>query len=213
MEPASTMLEVCHQNRRLSTEMAQEGSPDPITVDAFVRTVAANVRALRMQAGLTLAELAAAADLGKSTLAQLESGRANPSVETLWAIAAALKVPFARIVDEQRPAMRVVRAMDVPPMHSAEAPGWAGRLLTASHGRGTFDLYSLDLDAGTVRHADPHHEGVVEHLVVAVGRMRAGPQTGPVELGAGDLITFGADVPHVYEAIETSRCVLLMAYP
>ena len=88
-----------------------------------------NVRALRLDAGLTLNDLAAAAGLGKSTLAQLESGKANPSVETLWAIAAALKVPFARLVEEERTALRVVRARDVPPMHSAETPGWAGRLL------------------------------------------------------------------------------------
>ena len=182
-------------------------------VDSFVRAVAGNVRTLRMQAGLTLADLAAAAGLGKSTLAQLESGKANPSVETLWALATALRVPFARIVEEERPAMRVVRAVDVPAMHSAEAPGWAGRMLSASHARGTFDLYSLELDAGTIRNADPHHAGVVEHLVVVVGRLRVGPQTGPVELGPGDLVTFGADVPHVYEALETTRSVLLMAYP
>jgi transcriptional regulator with XRE-family HTH domain len=183
------------------------------SVDSFVRTVAANVRALRMQADLTLAELATAAGLGKSTLAQLESGKGNPSVETLWAIAAALQVPFARIVEEVRPSLRVVRAAEVPPMHSAETPGWAGRLLTASHGRGTFDLYALDLEQGAVRHADPHHPGVLEHLVVAVGRLRAGPQNEPVLLEQGDLLTFSADVPHIYEALETSHCVLLMAYP
>jgi transcriptional regulator with XRE-family HTH domain len=183
------------------------------SVDTFVRTVAANVRALRLDAGLTLNDLASAAGLGKSTLAQLESGKANPSVETLWAIAAALKVPFARLVADERTALRVVRARDVPPMHSTEAPGWAGRLLAASHGRGTFDLYTLDLDAGTTRHADPHHAGVLEYLIVAEGRLRAGPATGPVELEAGDLVTFAADVPHVYEALETTRCVLLMAYP
>ena len=183
------------------------------SVDTFVRAVAANVRALRMQADMTLADLASEAGLGKSTLAQLESGKANPSVETLWAIAAALQVPFARIVEETRPSLRVVRAADVPPMHSAETPGWAGRLLTASHGRGTFDLYALDLEEGAVRHADAHHAGVLEHLVVVVGRLRAGPQDGPVLLEAGDMLTFGADVPHVYEALETTHCVLLMAYP
>jgi transcriptional regulator with XRE-family HTH domain len=183
------------------------------TVDMFVRTVASNVRALRMQADMTLADVAAAAGLGKSTLAQLESGKANPSVETLWAIAAALQVPFGRIVEESRPSLRVVRAADIPPMHSAETPGWAGRLLTASHGRGTFDLYALDLEEGAVRHADAHHPGVLEHLVVVVGRLRAGPQDGPVLLEAGDLLTFSADIPHVYEALETAHCVLLMAYP
>jgi transcriptional regulator with XRE-family HTH domain len=182
-------------------------------VDDFVRAVAGNIRALRRDAGLTLAELASASGLGKSTLAQLESGRANPSVETLWAIAAALKVPFAQLVEEQRSPLRVVRAGDVPAMRSAEAPGWAGRLLSASQRRGRFDLYSLDLEAGTVRHADAHHAGVEEHLVVAAGRLRAGPQAGPVELAAGDLIIFAADVPHVYEALETTRAVLLMSYP
>jgi transcriptional regulator with XRE-family HTH domain len=196
----------------LSSEVEQT-PPENAGVDTFVRAVAGNVRTLRMQAGLTLADLAAAAGLGKSTLAQLESGRANPSVETLWAIAAALQVPFARIVEEVRPALRVVRAADIPAMHSAETPGWAGRLLSASHARASFDLYSLELDDGAVRHADPHHAGVVEHLVVVIGRLRAGPQDGPVLLGAGDLLTFGADVPHVYEALEPTRCVLLMAYP
>ena len=183
------------------------------SVDTFVRSVAANVRSLRTQAGMTLAELAGAAGLGKSTLAQLESGKGNPSVETLWAIAAALQVPFARVVEESRPALRVVRAAEVRPMRAEETPGWAGRLLAASHGRSAFDLYALDLEAGAVRHADAHHPGVVEHLVVVVGRLRAGPQDGPILLEAGDLLTFGADVPHIYEALETTHCVLLMAYP
>jgi transcriptional regulator with XRE-family HTH domain len=197
---------------RMRLVRSGEGEPDA-GVDAFVRAVAANVRSLRLQAGYTLADLASAAGLGKSTLAQLESGKANPSVETLWALAAALQVPFARIVEEERPSLRVVRARDVPAMRSDESPGWAGRLLAASHRRGTFDLYSLDLEAGGVRHADAHHAGVVEHLVVVTGRMRVGPETDMVELGAGDLVTFAADVPHVYEALETVHAVLLMSYP
>ncbi len=179
----------------------------------IAEVIAANVKLLRHQAGMTLAELAAASDLGKSTLAQLESGKANPSVETLWAIAAALRVPFGRIVEEERPSLQVVRARDVPAMRSEEAPGWAGRLLSASHRRGTFDLYAIDIDAGGARHAEAHHSGVVEHLVVVEGRMRVGPQSGPVELDAGDLVTFAADVPHVYEALEQSHAVLLMSYP
>jgi transcriptional regulator with XRE-family HTH domain len=196
----------------MSSEMEQE-TAEEVGVDGFVRAVAANVRSLRLQAGYTLADLAAEAGLGKSTLAQLESGRANPSVETLWAIAAALRVPFARVVEEQRPPLRVVRARDVPAMRSDETPGWAGRLLGSSSRRGTFDLYALDLEAGAVRHADPHHAGVVEHLVVVEGRLRVGPQSGPVELDTGDLVTFAADVPHVYEALERAHVVLLMSYP
>jgi transcriptional regulator with XRE-family HTH domain len=200
---------------RVSSEAGRTSgteSPEP-GVDGFVRVVAANIRSLRREAGMTLAELAGASGLGKSTLAQLESGKANPSVETLWAIGAALKVPFAQLVEEHRPALRVVRAADVPAVRSVEAPGWAGRLLSATQRRGTFDLYALDLEAGAVRHADAHHAGVEEHLIVVAGRLSVGPQSGPVELAAGDLVTFVADVPHVYEALEATHAVLLMSYP
>jgi transcriptional regulator with XRE-family HTH domain len=194
----------------LSSEVEQSTDAG---VDAFVRSVAANVRALRLDAGLTLADLAAQAGLGKSTLAQIESGKANPSVETLWALGAALRVPFARLVEEAQPALQVVRSADVAPMRSDEAPGWTGRLLAAAHRRGTFDLYVIDIEAGSVRHAQAHHAGVIEHMVVAEGRLRVGPQSGPVELGSGDLVSFAADVPHVYEALETTHAVLLMSYP
>src|SRR5437763_11276002 len=191
----------------MSSEIDLEG------VDGFVRAVAANVRAPRMEAGLTLADLAQQAGLGKSTLAQLESGKANPSVETLWAIGSALRVPFARIVEEDRPALQVVRGHEVPAMRSDETPGWAGRLLSAAHRRGTFDLYLVELEPGAARHAESHHAGVVEHLVVVKGRMLVGPASGPVELDTGDLVTFAADVPHVYVALEDAAGVLLMSYP
>ena len=184
------------------------------TIRRHVRAIGRGERPRAAHAGgLTLAELATAAGLGKSTLAQLESGKANPSVETLWAIAAALQVPFARIVEEVRPSLRVVRAADVPPMHSAETPGWAGRLLTASHGRGTFDLYALDLEAGI---RPPRRRAPRRRARAPGGRRRASasrPADEPVLLEAGDLVTFGADVPHIYEALETTHCVLLMAYP
>jgi mannose-6-phosphate isomerase-like protein (cupin superfamily) len=98
-------------------------------------------------------------------------------------------------------------------MHSDEAAGWTGRLLAAAHRRGTFDLYLIDIEAGGARHAEAHHTGVIEHMVVVEGRLRVGPQSGPVELEAGDLVTFAADVPHVYEALESTHAVLLMSYP
>jgi transcriptional regulator with XRE-family HTH domain len=181
--------------------------------DVFVRGVAANIRLLRRHAGLTLAELASAAGIGRSTLAQLESGHANPSVETLWAVAAALEVPFARLVEEHSPALRVTRAADIAVVRSAETPGWAGRSLAFNSRRGTFEIYKLDLEPGTTRHADPHQPGVVEYVLVVAGRLRAGPQTDPVEISTGDLLTFAGDVPHLYEALEATQCLLVQSYP
>ena len=50
---------------------------------------------------------------------------------------------------------------------------------------------SIDLAAGFARHADAHPASS-SGLAVVTGRLRVGPETGPVELAAGDLITLAA---------------------
>jgi quercetin dioxygenase-like cupin family protein len=107
--------------------------------------------------------------------------------------------------------VRVVRAAEQPAVRGTET-GQIGRLLAAAPRRGTFELYSIDQE-GPARHADAHHAGVVEYLLVVEGAVRAGPESGPVELRAGDLLTFPADVPHVYEGLPEAHYVLLMSYP
>ena len=180
---------------------------------ALVRTVAANVRTPRTAAGLTLPELAERTGLGRSTLAQLESGRANPSVETLWAIAAALAVPFGRLVEPAAPPVRVVRAGEGVRL-ALEESALRTRLLTTSPRRGSFELYVLEADPGQPRHAAPHSPGTVEHLLVTAGALRAGPADRPEELAAGDLLTFAGDVAHLYEALAPgSAALLVMDYP
>ena len=57
------------------------------------RAVGARVRSLRADAGITQTELAAAAQIGRVTLARIESGEQTPRFETLAAIAQALRLP------------------------------------------------------------------------------------------------------------------------
>jgi len=73
-------------------------------------TIAAALRRERERHGVSLTELARRAGIAKSTLSQLEAGSGNPSVETLWALGVALDVPFSRLVEPERPQVRVIRA-------------------------------------------------------------------------------------------------------
>ena len=54
---------------------------------------------------------------------------------------------------------------------------------------------------------------MIEHLLVVEGALRVGPASGPVELAAGDLVTFPADVPHLYQGLPDAHYALLMSYP
>ncbi|MCG8421736.1 MAG: helix-turn-helix domain-containing protein [Proteobacteria bacterium] len=185
----------------------------PTGAAALVEVVATNVRALRGQIGMSLSELAHTAGIGKSTLSMLESGNANPSIETLWAIAAALGVPLGQLIEPRAPDVRVVRAGEGIRIDSEDVISLHSELLISSNRRVTFEFYSMELEPGEVREAAPHNRGVVEYVFVTAGRLRVGPEASPVVLNTGDLASFAADTRHVYESLEPgTRAILLMEY-
>ena len=61
--------------------------------------VGARIRALRTERGLSLSSLASEAGIGKGSLSELETGRRNPTLDTLYALAGPLGVPLASLVD------------------------------------------------------------------------------------------------------------------
>ena len=63
-------------------------------------------------------ELAAASGTGKGTLSRIESAQANPTVETLYALADALGVPFGSLLTETT-RIEHVRAADLPRVSGA----------------------------------------------------------------------------------------------
>src|ERR1700692_2472810 len=70
--------------------------------------IAANLHRLRLTRRLSLAALAARADVAKATLANLEQGRGNPTIETLWSLALGLGVAFSDLLEDQRETTTVV---------------------------------------------------------------------------------------------------------
>jgi transcriptional regulator with XRE-family HTH domain len=176
------------------------------------RRIATTVREHRTRAGRSLAELATAAGIGKSTLHAIESGEANPGIETLWALARALAVPFGQLLDPPAPTIRVVRSGEAPRVASEASSMQAYLLASTSHGART-ELYDLHLEPGPVRDAEPHSTGTIEHVLVTAGRLRVGPTAALVDLEVGDLASFPGDVGHGYEALAAdTRAILLIEY-
>jgi transcriptional regulator with XRE-family HTH domain len=175
--------------------------------------IAASLRRERERLGISLTELARRAGIAKSTLSQLESGAGNPSVETLWAIAVVLDVPFSRLVDPPAaPPVQVQRASERVMIPSEQAP-FAGTLIAACPPGARRDLHVITGEPGPARAAHAHINGTTEHMLVTAGRWRAGPADAPVELGVGDYARFPGDRPHTYAALEPgSAAVLVMEY-
>ncbi|WP_444462398.1 helix-turn-helix domain-containing protein [Rhodobacter capsulatus] len=163
----------------------------------------------REAAGLSLSALAARAGLAKSTLSQLEAGKGNPNVETLWAIATALGLPFSALFETASDRRTLIRAEEGTAVDATRADFSAVLLDRAPPDRRR-DLYRLRLLPGSVRHAEAHPRGTLEHALVLSGRVRLGPETAPELLGPGDYFRFPGDVAHLYEAIGAPALLAVM---
>jgi transcriptional regulator with XRE-family HTH domain len=179
---------------------------------APLATIAAALRRERERHGLSSAELARRAGIAKSTVSQLEAGAGNPSVETLWALAVVLEVPFSRLVDPPEAPVHVLRAGEGLAIPSEHSP-FTGTLLAACPPGARRDLHVIAAEPGPARKAQAHIPGTTEHLLVTAGRWRAGPVEVQVDLALGDYARFPGDRPHLYQALDPGcAAVLVMEY-
>jgi transcriptional regulator with XRE-family HTH domain len=173
------------------------------------QTLASNVRRLRIARHLSLSELARATGIGKATLSSIENAHANPTVETLAALAGAMRVSLAELLEALPPGeVRVVRAAQAK---TEQRRGLPQRLIDGLPGGGGIELTELELAAGQTHEAQPQPAGSRVHLYVLDGKLIAGPVERITELGAGDYMTFPSDVPHVYETGRRAAQALLLS--
>lgn len=175
-----------------------------------IQTIATNLKRERTRAKLSISELANRAQVGKSTLSQLESGQANPSIETLWALCVALDITFSQLVDQpEQNKAQVIRFGEGIKME-AEYADYQAILLSACPAGKARDLYLVTAQPGSQRLSKPHNEGTLEHLIVARGRALIGPAENPVILNTGDYISYRGDEPHLFEALTDDTIAVML---
>src|SRR6478735_3723658 len=164
-----------------------------------------NLRALR--GDVSVLELARRSGVARNTITALERGDGNPTLDTLYALADALGVPLAALL-ERAPASVVVRAGEGVHVEGAAIDA---HLLDRFERPGVFgELYAIRFHAGEVREAPPHPFGVEERLHLFTGTVRVGPVDAPLELGPGDYASYSGAVAHLYEALAEASGTLLM---
>lgn len=84
----STHTESKRGRRPPSVERVQRQEPDATQLRAF----GATLRLIRTDAGLTQEQLAHAAGVGRTYIGEAENGVRNPTLTTIWQLAAALRV-------------------------------------------------------------------------------------------------------------------------
>jgi transcriptional regulator with XRE-family HTH domain len=169
---------------------------------------------------MTISALAEQAGVAKSTVSLIERGQGNPSIDTVWALASALGVPFTSLFHDEQTAddVSVVREDDgsVIAVEQAglDADGLIARHMLTRSGGALIEIYTLVFDEGAVRHAEGHISDLFEHITVAIGTIEISSDSFSEVLNGGDLISFRADRPHTYRVLKGPvRLVSVHEYP
>lgn len=173
------------------------------------KLIAAALRRERTRSGATLTDLARRAGIGKSTLSELESGTGNPSLETMWALAAALGIPVSRLLDPPAIRVNLVRAGQGPTL-ATRAADYRATLLDAASPSGRRDIYRITAEPGQGRQSEPHLPGSIEHVILGTGRALVGPAANPETLEPGDYISYPGDQAHTFRALARGTTAVLI---
>ena len=177
--------------------------------------VGRNVRALRQQRRMTIDALAAAAGISRGTVIQIETARGNPSIATLAALAAALRVGVTSLIEDvTEPRVTVRRATEAATLWSSTA-GSNAVFRIGTDPPDVVELWDWTLQPGDGFDGDAHPMGTQEVLSVLSGRL--GLRVGATEqhLDTGDTVLFQAHAPHRYSGIGDGpvRFVMVVLQP
>lgn len=165
------------------------------------------IREARLARGMSLRETAARAGVSPSLLSQVETGKVQPSVTTLYAVVTCLDLSVDEILDHQpgagmlpesRSAHPVQRAADAPTITMGDGVTWQGLAVMPGpdHVDGVLATYAPRA-ASSGREALTQHAGV-EHGYVLRGELTLRLEAETYVLRAGDSFCFDSTRPHLY---------------
>ena len=178
------------------------------------------VRELRKRQRMTGSDLAGRTGLSVGMLSKIENGVISPSLNTLSALADALRVPLVQLFsgyEEQRGCMHVKSGEGVEIERAGTRAGHQYHLLGHIGANNTgvvMEPYMIVLDSESDTFPTFQHEGM-EMLYMIEGEMHYRHGEELYRMEPGDSLLFDSDAPHGPEVLVTLplRYLSIITYP
>ncbi|MDO4553903.1 MAG: XRE family transcriptional regulator [Lachnospiraceae bacterium] len=172
--------------------------------------IAVNLKRLREERNLSLGQLAELAGVSKVMLSQLEKGTSNPTINTVWKITGALKLPYTSLLDLPESEVVHVKKKDI---HDLEEDKYHIFSYYAKDANRPFELYQIEMDTGCIHESIGHSSDSSEYIMVIDGKMELEVNGKTYVLEPDDGFCFEAATPHIYRNISDKKVKLfLMIY-
>jgi transcriptional regulator with XRE-family HTH domain len=168
-----------------------------IPLDKVAKNIAENVSNLRKKRGMTQSTLAKVAGGTRASVALIESGSANPTLDVLLKISQALKISIDELISPPHAECFHIKANDVP-FDRRSRGGVIVRKLLPDKIPGT-EMDEIQIEPSATMTGVPHVEGTREYFTCTSGEISIGVLGEIYKLNKGDVLTFPGDKPHSYK--------------
>ncbi len=173
----------------------------------IAKYLADNILQLRDRKGLSQLKLAQLAEIPRSTLANIESGSSNPSLQNLARISGALQVSIEELLSRPRNECELLSDAQVPMQTRA-----AGKVriykLVPDKVKG-LDVDRVEIVAGATMPGHPHLSGAKEYLSVIRGELTVFVAGEQFKVPRGAVLAFPGDQPHSYRNTGSSTAIAI----
>lgn len=167
-----------------------------IPLNEISKNLALNVMTLRKKRSLTQARLAEIAGATRASVALIESGTSNPTMEVLLKLSRALQVSFDELMSSPRADCSLIPA-DKVPSGKPKKGLTVRKILPENEGPAHIDDMILEQGAGFA--GTPHVEGTREFFTCIEGQFTIAVMGEVFLVKKGDVFNFPGDLPHSYK--------------
>lgn len=163
-----------------------------------------NIRKIRKKLGYTLDTLAKKSGVSQAMLSQIEGGKVNPTIATVWKIAQGLGVELNDFLNSSREVKKTFRYYrgDEIPTIDTRGEGSHLKVLSPIAYAQNLELYYLILDPNGRLHSSAHEKGTEELATIIKGSVRITAGENVKVLQSGDFIIYHCDVDHTIENVS-----------
>ena len=167
------------------------------TADKAARNIANNLVALRKKQNLSQQQLAKLAGMTRASIALIESGTSNPTLEALIKLSSCLKISIDELITPAKAECQFIKAADIPVDRRSKNGVTLKKLLPDKIP--ATDMDELILESGAVLTGSPHIEGTREYFTCVKGQIKVAVLGQVYVLNKGDVLAFPGDKPHSYK--------------
>lgn len=165
--------------------------------------LAQNIISLRKKLNLTQNRLAELSGATRASIALIESGSSNPTLDVLLKISSALEISLNELMSPPRAECKHIEAKDIPVERKSRKGILVRKILPDK--AGATDIDEMILDPGAAFPGTPHVEGTKEYFTCIEGEVTITVLGQVYKLKTGDVLTFPGDKPHAYKNSGRSK--------